>query len=181
MRIAQTRSVLALAIAATVAAASAHAKPQAFIGLSGSWTGNGQIVLENGDKEALKCKAYYTDKGEDLGIALRCASTSYKIDLRAQLAAAGTAITGNWEERQFNASGNATGEANGNKITNNSIRGVPGVGEQGIFIGGSVIAGTFTPEVDRNRATSNYIVGFDTPVEVNGATNTVLNANGNDS
>ena len=72
-------------------------------------------------------------------------------------------------------------EANGNKITNNSIRGVPGVGEQGIFIGGSVIAGTFTPEVDRNRATSNYIVGFDTPVEVDGATNTVLNANGNDA
>ena len=72
-------------------------------------------------------------------------------------------------------------EANGTKITNNSIRGVPGVGEQGIFIGGSVIAGTFTPEVDRNRATSNYIVGFDTPVEVDGATNTVLNANGNDA
>lgn len=117
MRIVQTRSGLAFAIAATVAAASAHAKPQAFIGLSGSWTGNGQIVLENGDKEALKCKAYYTDKGEDLGIALRCASTSYKIDLRAQLAAAGTAISGNWEERQFNASGNATGEANGNKIS----------------------------------------------------------------
>lgn len=111
------RSSVCVALAAAALAAPASARPQAFIGLSGSWSGAGQIVLENGDKEALKCKAYYTDKGEDLGIALRCASTSYKIDMRAQLTAQGTAISGSWEERQFNAAGNATGQASGNRIS----------------------------------------------------------------
>lgn len=102
---------------ATQLAAPATAKPQAFVGLSGSWTGNGQIQLDNGSRESLKCKAYYTDKGDDLGIALRCASSSYKIDLRAQLSAAGSNLKGSWEERQFNAAGNATGQATGNKIS----------------------------------------------------------------
>lgn len=110
------RSLTSVALFLSILTAPAAARPQAFIGLSGSWSGAGQILLENGDKEALKCKAYYTDKGEDLGLALRCASTSYKIDLRAQLTAQGNAVTGSWEERQFNAAGNATGQATGNKI-----------------------------------------------------------------
>lgn len=104
-------------VSALLAAVPAAAKPQAFVGLTGSWTGSGQIQLDNGSREALKCKAYYTDKGEDLGIALRCASSSYKIDLRAQLSAAGSNLKGSWEERQFNAAGAATGQAAGNKIS----------------------------------------------------------------
>ncbi len=116
------RAIKGLALGSALAAASvlafpAAAKPQAFVGLSGSWTGNGQIQLDNGSREALKCKAYYTDKGEDLGIALRCASSSYKIDLRAQLSATGSNLKGSWEERQFNAAGDATGQAAGNKIS----------------------------------------------------------------
>ena len=104
-------------IAVLTAAAGVDARPAAFTGLAGTWSGSGHIQLVNGDKESLKCKAYYTDKGEDLGIALRCASTSYKIDLRAQLTASGSALSGSWEERQFNAAGNATGQATGNKIS----------------------------------------------------------------
>lgn len=111
------------AVALVALAGPLSARPAAFAGLTGSWTGTGHIQLANGEKESLKCKAYYTDKGEDLGIALRCASTSYKIDLRAQLTASGSVLSGSWEERQFNAAGNATGQASGNKISLSVIGG----------------------------------------------------------
>jgi len=85
--------------------------------LSGSWSGSGSIRLDDGRSEALKCKAYYNPKGEEnLGLALRCASSSNKIELRAQLTASGGRVVGHWEERTFNAVGTVAGHAQGNNI-----------------------------------------------------------------
>jgi hypothetical protein len=106
-------AVIALGVVPLTAGASAGS----FGGLYGSWAGSGQIRLDNGASEDLKCRAYYTEKPDGLGIALRCASASYKIDLRATLASAGQNLSGSWEERSFNAVGNATGRASGNKIS----------------------------------------------------------------
>jgi len=90
----------------------------AFSQLAGTWSGSGQIRLEGGRTEALRCRASYTDHndGASLGISLRCASASNKVDLHAQLKAAGTRVSGAWEERQFNAAGSAAGTASGNQI-----------------------------------------------------------------
>ena len=89
----------------------------AFQSLNGSWSGSGSIRLDDGRSEALKCGAYYSPKGEDhLGLALRCASSSNKIELRAQLTASGSRIAGHWEERTFNASGTVAGQASGNNM-----------------------------------------------------------------
>jgi hypothetical protein len=99
------------------AAAAPAAKTNPFVDLSGAWTGAGQIRLEGGKTERVTCKAYYTpkDDGAAIGIALRCASTSYSIDLRSNLESINGRVTGNWEERTFNANGNVTGRAsNGN-------------------------------------------------------------------
>jgi hypothetical protein len=86
----------------------------AFVFLSGSWSGSGSIRLADGRSEALKCKAYYNPKGDTtLGLALRCASSSNKIELRAQLTASGNRVAGHWEERTFNASGTVAGHAAG--------------------------------------------------------------------
>jgi hypothetical protein len=86
----------------------------AFAFLSGSWSGSGSIRLDDGRSEALKCKAYYSPKGDEtLGLALRCASPSNKIELRAQLTASGNRVAGHWEERTFNASGTVAGHASG--------------------------------------------------------------------
>jgi hypothetical protein len=90
-----------------------------FATLSGSWAGAGQIRLEGGNTEALKCRAYYTskDEGAGLGLALRCASTSSKIELRANLNYQSGKISGSWEERQFNASGSVTGQASNSRFS----------------------------------------------------------------
>ncbi|MFM9941821.1 MAG: hypothetical protein ACKVP7_20240 [Hyphomicrobiaceae bacterium] len=90
-----------------------------FAGLNGNWKGNGQIRLANGSTEALKCVAYYTpkDSGASVGLAIRCASASNKIELRANLVFQGGRISGTWEERVFNAAGEVTGQTTGNRMT----------------------------------------------------------------
>lgn len=90
-----------------------------FASYGGTWSGSGTIRLSGGNSEALRCKAYYTPKdgGSSMGLAIRCASASNKIELRAQLSVDGGRVSGSWEERTFNASGNVTGRANANRIT----------------------------------------------------------------
>ena len=108
--------VFLASVFAVTAALAQSAGP--FAHLPGTWSGSGQIRLDGGKTEALKCKAYYTDKdkGAGLGMALRCASASSAIDLRANLVASGGTVTGNWEERQFNASGNVSGQLSGQRL-----------------------------------------------------------------
>jgi hypothetical protein len=103
--------------AAPAAPAAKTVTPAPFAELNGTWSGAGQIRLEGGKTERVTCKANYTPKnaGNALGIALRCASTSYSIDLRSNLESTNGRVTGDWEERTFNATGNVTGRAtNGN-------------------------------------------------------------------
>jgi hypothetical protein len=138
------RSILsAVAIAGAVATAlgtPAHAAG-AFANFSGSWSGSGQMRLEGGRTEALRCKAYYTDKsgGTALGISLRCASNSGKVELRANLTSNGNRVSGSWEERQFNASGSASGTAGGNHIA--------------LAIDGSGLTGSLTVSTNGARQT----------------------------
>lgn len=108
---------LASVAAALVLSTAAHAQSP-FTGLVGVWSGSGQIRLDSGATENIKCNAYYTNKdsGAGLGIAIRCASQSYKIELRSQIANQGGQISGKWEERTFNAAGDVSGQAAGSKI-----------------------------------------------------------------
>jgi hypothetical protein len=113
---AQAQTPTAAPTAAPAATPSTKAAAP-FAELNGAWTGAGQIRLEGGKTERVTCKAYYTpkDAGVGLGIALRCASTSYSIDLRSNLESNNGRVTGDWEERTFNAAGSVTGRAtNGN-------------------------------------------------------------------
>lgn len=115
-------ALLAAAGSMVVGAAQARAETP-FQMLAGTWTGSGQIKLENGRSEALKCRAFYTRKDADgLGIALRCASASNKIELRATLSQDRGVIDGSWEERTFNAAGTVKGRMTPSRI-NLSITG----------------------------------------------------------
>lgn len=110
---------IAVALVGGALLAAPPARAQVFAPFNGTWTGNGQIRLDNGATERIKCNAYYTqkDSGAGLGLAIRCASTSYKIELRSQLKAVGNRISGSWEERNFNAAGTATGQATGERFS----------------------------------------------------------------
>jgi hypothetical protein len=119
---------LAVFLALTMAfGISGNATVQAdgpFTTLAGTWFGGGQISLSGGNTERLRCRAYYNLKegGASLGLAILCASTSYKIELRSQLRSDSGRISGTWEERSFNAAGTVTGRATGGSI-NLSITG----------------------------------------------------------
>ena len=81
---------------------------------------------DGGNAEALKCRAYYTpkDAGASVGLAIRCASPSNKIELRATLTSAGGRVSGNWEERTFNAMGDVSGQATNTLVTVDLAEGV---------------------------------------------------------
>jgi hypothetical protein len=98
----------------------------AFDVLRGSWGGSGQITLNDGRRERLKCKAYYTGGGSQLGMAILCQSESSNVEIRSKLSQSGSRITGTWEERTFNAAGSASGQATGDRISLQISGGVTG-------------------------------------------------------
>lgn len=108
---------------------SALAAPIAALG--GSWRGSGRLNLKGGKSERLRCRAYYTprNKGARLGMAIRCASASYKIEIRSKLDINGKRVNGSWEERNFNATG--------------SLSGTSRPGRLALSINGAVRAGLF--------------------------------------
>lgn len=100
---------LAVPLAVVSLAVPAAAEPS-FAPLLGSWGGSGTYRLQDGTSERLKCDAYYTGSGSQLGIAVRCSGQNNKIEMRSKLSASGSSLSGNWEERTYNASGNVTGK-----------------------------------------------------------------------
>lgn len=93
--------------------------------LLGTWRGSGTVRLNTGT-ERLSCNAYYTGGGQRLGMAIRCTSPSGKVEIRSKLSLSGNQLSGNWEERTYNASGAASGTANPGKLNirvSGSIRG----------------------------------------------------------
>lgn len=113
-----SRHALLLALLAASLNSADAAAQDAFLTMAGTWKGPGRIEFAEGSAEALLCRAYYTTKeGGLLNIAIRCASPSNKIELRAKVAAQGNVLTGSWEERTFNASGNVTGHAKDDEIS----------------------------------------------------------------
>jgi hypothetical protein len=126
---------LALAVSAASTAASAQGPFTAF---TGTWSGDGQVRLEGGKSEGIRCRAYYTQKPgpANVNLALRCASTSHKIEMRASLEANGSDVAGSWEERTFNATGNVAGKGTPNRL-NLSITGGGLTGSMSITTSGS--------------------------------------------
>lgn len=94
--------------------------------LLGSWRGSGQIQLSDGRRERLKCNAYYTGGGSQLGMAILCQSESSNVEIRSKLSQSGSRITGTWEERTFNAEGIASGQATSDRISLQISGGVTG-------------------------------------------------------
>ena len=85
--------------------------------LMGSWSGSGQIRYDDGQSEGVRCSAYYTGGNERLRLAIRCRSDSTEVEIRGLLTRQGEKLAGTWEERTFNASGEASGQVAGDRMS----------------------------------------------------------------
>lgn len=117
-RLLKALPVLAATSAGVIAAGPAAAADSPFGALAGTWNGNGTARFEGGTTESLRCKGYYTNGngGTNLGLSIRCANASAKVELRANLNYADGNVSGDWEERTYNQSGSVNGKASANKI-----------------------------------------------------------------
>lgn len=102
-------SALAALVVIPIAAATAADNP--FSSLNGTWNGSGTASFDGGKTESLRCKGYYTGGGDSLGLSIRCANASAKVELRANLKSANGNVSGDWEERTYNQSGTVAGKA----------------------------------------------------------------------
>lgn len=111
-------SAIVLTFAASSAPVSA-ASDNPFVALVGTWGGSGTARFDDGKSESLRCKGYYTNNGNphSLGLSIRCANASAKLELRANLLDTNGAVSGSWEERTYNQSGTVTGRATPSRMT----------------------------------------------------------------
>jgi hypothetical protein len=115
-------SIFSMLVAALFCASAASAS--SLNDLPGKWSGWGSIQLANGNTERVKCVAEYAVRGStNVQQNLRCASQSYKIDATAKLNVANGEVSGDWEEKSFQAVGSVAGKANGGNF-NLSIQGL---------------------------------------------------------
>jgi hypothetical protein len=108
--------VLLIAFAAAIVSASlVIADPGGLDVLAGSWRGGGTLSFESGDSESISCNGYYKG-GSSLSVVIRCKGTSTNFELRSKLDTAGDKVSGSWEERTYNATGDAQGTASPGKL-----------------------------------------------------------------
>ena len=67
-----------------------------FADLSGDWSGGGTVTLSSGSNEKIRCRATYDSQaaGNNLKLALRCASDSYNVDFRGTAINSGRLVHG---------------------------------------------------------------------------------------
>jgi hypothetical protein len=104
--------------------AQGHAEPGLegpFIGLSGHWSGAGTITMTSGTTERIRCKASYAVNatGKTIQQSLRCASDSYRLDIRSNVSSERGSLSGSWAEATRGLSGNVSGRATGAAISAN--------------------------------------------------------------
>ena len=121
--------------------------------LLGSWSGSGQIRYNDGGSEGIRCTAFYTGSSEKLGLAIRCRSDTTEVEIRGLLTRQGESIAGTWEERTFNASGEAKGRIQGDKMTL-SITGGGFSGSMSVAHAGSKQVVTISTEGIKMRSVS---------------------------
>jgi len=106
------------AIALSLSVLPGYAQQGPFADLSGAWVGAGSITLSGGTHEPIRCRANYNTQsgGNDLKLALRCASDSYNVDFQGNARNNGGNFTGNWFEATNHAAGQFIGSVKGNRI-----------------------------------------------------------------
>jgi hypothetical protein len=106
-------------VAALTLLGSGYAYAGAFDDYAGTWSGNGTITIAEGGAERIRCRGVYTvdAAGNGLHQNIKCASDSYKFELRSDIEASNGRISGSWTEATRNVNGNVDGSISGSEIT----------------------------------------------------------------
>ena len=114
-RLAQLGAVALVGAAAAGLSTPAAAADSSLDALAGSWRGDGTMSFEDGATESISCNGYYKGAGS-LSVVIRCKGTASNFELRSKLETNGSAVSGSWEERTYNAAGNVSGTASPGKL-----------------------------------------------------------------
>lgn len=109
--------LLGLITAMTVPAHAVEFAP--FSGMAGTWTGDGTIVMANGAKERIRCRAVYSVQAQAavLDQGLRCASDSYQFDVKSHvLAGQDGSLSGTWSEAVHGVAGDVSGRVEAGRL-----------------------------------------------------------------
>jgi len=107
---------LALISTATIGLSANSAAADAGLDvLAGTWRGDGTMSFEGGGTESISCNGYYKGAG-NLSVVIRCKGTSSNFELRSKLESNGDKVSGSWEERTYNATGDVSGTASAGKL-----------------------------------------------------------------
>jgi hypothetical protein len=112
-------AVIGLGLVAVLFMATfAHGSNSPFLGLSGAWTGPGTVMLDNGAKENIRCRANYAvdDSGTNLKLDLRCAGEGFKFELQSSVSHNNGKVSGFWNELTNRVGGTIAGKAAGEQI-----------------------------------------------------------------
>ena len=118
--LAVTRRLILAAVAlfiASIFSSPSHAQSGPFAGMAGNWSGGGNVTLDDGSTERIRCRASYAvgNGGSGLNQTLTCASDSYKFNLSTNVIAQGSSLSGTWSEGSRNINGALEGRgSNGN-------------------------------------------------------------------
>ncbi len=106
-------------VAALTLLGSGYAYAGPFDDYAGSWSGNGTITIADSGTERIRCRGIYKvdAAGNGLHQNIKCASDSYKFELRSNVEASGSKISGSWSEETRNVNGSIDGNISGGEIT----------------------------------------------------------------
>jgi hypothetical protein len=101
-----------------LASSQGNSQTGPFASLAGAWTGAGHILIKDGGREPIRCRATYsvTASGSGLSQVMRCAGDSYRFDLSSDVTAAGERLSGNWNESGRKINGTLSGRVSGETI-----------------------------------------------------------------
>ncbi|MFN0217182.1 MAG: hypothetical protein ACKVP4_00045 [Hyphomicrobium sp.] len=84
--------------------------------LAGTWRGNGTMLFEDGTSENITCTGYYR-ADPNMSVVFRCKGPTSNFELRSKLLKSeGDKVSGVWEERTYNVTGEASGTAAPGKL-----------------------------------------------------------------
>lgn len=138
-------AVAGIIAVAPLAVAPATAQAKGIDALIGTWGGTGRITYTDGSSEGIRCTAYHSGGGNELHMVIQCRSDKNPIHIRSRLRIDGSRASGDWEERTFNAAGEASGTVSSGSL---SLRITGGglSGSMSVSFGGSTHTVSITTE-----------------------------------